>query len=156
MKTLLLLRHGETPFSDPDHARVLSKWGHEQALKTSAWVHAEGYAPQAILSSDATRTRETVAPFLAHDPDCSVRFTNDLYLASPKQMFEVVEKAETKADTLLLCAHNPGISQLDTYLTNLNFRDYPPAGLAVIQFEIDDWAELTGGSGTVIAQHGMG
>src|SRR5215218_11506464 len=61
MKTLLILRHAKTQPDAPegDHARELTERGHRNAAAMGAYIHNLTGAPDAIITSDATRARQT-------------------------------------------------------------------------------------------------
>ncbi|GAU37087.1 hypothetical protein TSUD_378290 [Trifolium subterraneum] len=61
-RRLILLRHAESSWepSIRDHDRPLSKSGKEDAVKVSLKLQQLGWIPELILSSDATRTKETL------------------------------------------------------------------------------------------------
>ncbi|KAF2311927.1 hypothetical protein GH714_027427 [Hevea brasiliensis] len=62
-RRLILLRHAKSSWDNPslrDHDRPLSKAGKDDAVQVSQKLQQLGWIPQLILSSDATRTRETL------------------------------------------------------------------------------------------------
>ncbi|WJX27397.1 hypothetical protein P8452_16217 [Trifolium repens] len=61
-RRLILLRHAESSWepSIRDHDRPLSKSGKEDAVSVSLKLQQLGWIPELILSSDATRTKETL------------------------------------------------------------------------------------------------
>ena len=68
MKTLLLLRHAKSAWSDPrldDHDRPLNGRGERAAKAMADHIAREGPRPDLILCSTAMRTRQTLAPLAA-------------------------------------------------------------------------------------------
>jgi len=62
LSRLLLMRHAKSSWSDgqlTDHERPLNNRGRRAAAEIGSTLHARGYAPDIIWSSDAKRTRET-------------------------------------------------------------------------------------------------
>ncbi|MCL7043210.1 hypothetical protein MKW94_009947 [Papaver nudicaule] len=62
-RRLILLRHAQSSWEDRslrDHNRPLSSPGRADAIAVSTKLQQLGWLPQLILSSDATRTRETL------------------------------------------------------------------------------------------------
>ena len=61
MKTLLVLRHAKTQSDAPagDHARELTERGHRNAEAMGAYIKNLIGTPDAIITSDATRARQT-------------------------------------------------------------------------------------------------
>ena len=61
-KTLLVLRHGKSSWSDPDladHDRPLKKRGRRGARSIGEQLRDAGLAPDLVLSSTARRARST-------------------------------------------------------------------------------------------------
>src|SRR5829696_4835086 len=61
MKTLLILRHAKTKSDAPagDHARDLTERGHRNAAAMGDYIKTLAGTPDAIITSDATRARQT-------------------------------------------------------------------------------------------------
>ncbi|KAH7660298.1 Histidine phosphatase superfamily clade-1 protein [Dioscorea alata] len=62
-RRLILLRHAESTFVGSrvkDHERPLSKPGRRDAMSVAHKLEQMGWIPEVILSSDATRTKETL------------------------------------------------------------------------------------------------
>jgi phosphohistidine phosphatase SixA len=62
MKTLLVLRHAKSSWSDPardDHERPLNTRGRRDAPRMGALVRKHGLIPDVVISSDAVRARLT-------------------------------------------------------------------------------------------------
>ena len=62
MKTLLLMRHAKSSWSEPglaDHDRPLNKRGKQAAPEMGKLLRKEGLVPDLILCSTARRSRQT-------------------------------------------------------------------------------------------------
>ncbi|XP_019052545.1 PREDICTED: uncharacterized protein LOC104593002 isoform X2 [Nelumbo nucifera] len=120
-RRLILLRHAKSSWDDRslrDHDRPLSKSGHADAISVSYKLQQLGWVPELILSSDATRTRETlrimqeqVRGFL----EAEVHFISSFYsiAAMDGQTAEHLQKAicEYSRDeilTVMCMGHNRG------------------------------------------------
>ena len=65
-----------------------------------------------------------------------------LYMASPAGILSVLRTVrETKARTVMIVGHNPGLEELVAQLTG-NQLDLPTAALAQIVLPIDEWRDL--------------
>jgi phosphohistidine phosphatase len=146
MKTLLVLRHAKSSWSDPaldDHDRPLSKRGRRDGPRMGALLRACGLMPDVVISSDAVRARLT-AEAVAE----AARFTGQslldrrLYLASPADIRAVLRTVPDEAETVMIVGHNPGLEELVAQLTGEQ-RDLPTAALAQIVLPIDRWRDLT-------------
>jgi phosphohistidine phosphatase len=84
-------------------------------------------------------------------PEPEVELIAELYGADPAQLLQAIRDASV-ADpkTLLLVGHNPGMHELalalagsgDTTGRRALADNLPTSGLAVFDFEIDDWADV--------------
>jgi phosphohistidine phosphatase len=153
-KRLILTRHAKSSWDNanlPDHERPLNDRGHKAASELGLWLASRGYVPDEVICSDALRTRETwngIAPALpsAAEP----RFTDKLYQAGADVMLAMLKHAT--GNTVLMLGHNPGIAEFAQRLVaraplNPEFLRYPTAATLVVEFPIDNWADLVTGTG---------
>ncbi|MGO4908760.1 histidine phosphatase family protein [Pseudorhodobacter sp. W20_MBD10_FR17] len=156
-KRLILTRHAKSNWDDPltpDHDRPLNERGIRAAADLGQWLASRGYAPDEVLCSDAVRTRATfsgIAPALQTAPELALKPA--LYHAGPDVMLAVLRHA--KADTVMMIGHNPGIAEFAHRLVNRalsdpEFQRYPTGATLVVEFIIDDWAEVTFGTGAML------
>ncbi|MDG4794817.1 histidine phosphatase family protein [Micromonospora sp. WMMD1082] len=167
-RTLVLLRHAkaEQPTADgPDVERPLATRGRADAAAAGAWLARHELLPDVVLCSAAVRTRQTwhnVQMGITGSPPESgpagpapvVRYERDAYEAHPEDLLNLVRRVEPTAATVLLIAHNPGISLLSELLDP---RHAEPEGLRtsglVVHRAALPWAELGRGTAGIAAQH---
>ncbi len=162
MRTLLLLRHAKSSWDDPeldDHERPLNKRGTRDATRMGELISELGLAPDAVLCSDAVRTRATLALVLAAvgERPSRIQIEPRLYLAEPQAIMELVRAVPADCRRVLVVAHNPGIHALALGLTGSGDRKalsalaikYPTAGLAVIDLDAEGWRDVRPGSGAL-------
>ena len=156
---LILTRHAKSGWDDPelsDHERTLTKRGRQAAATVGAWLNGNGYVPDLVLSSDATRTRETWACMQEALPaPARTEWTRSLYLAGTGAILTALRGAGD-ARSVLLLAHNPGIAQFAASIVAIpphhtRFRDYPTCATLVAEFDGDDWRTVAFGTGRVVA-----
>ncbi|QYX56730.1 histidine phosphatase family protein [Roseovarius sp. SCSIO 43702] len=150
---LVLMRHAKSSWNHPgmmDHDRPLNDRGRRSARAMGDWLRAVNHVPDQILSSTATRTRETAA-LLGFEiaPD----FTRKLYHAGPDEMMGVLNGATAR--TVLMLGHNPGIAWFADMLLGRppehpRFADYPTCATLVAEFPADAWPDVAEGSGTAL------
>lgn len=155
-KRLILIRHAKSSWDAPmdDHARSLNDRGRCAALAVGKWLRTEGYVPDAIYSSDATRTVETTALLcegLEAQPETT--FRADMYHGAPETLLEVLQAAE--GDVVALVAHNPGIAFFAEGIVEAapdhpRFMDYPTCATLVCDFPITNWADASAASAQVV------
>jgi len=106
------MRHGKCRRGDEglgDHRRQLDPDGREQCLRVAGVLRARGWIPDAVVSSDALRTRQTWASMEgAFDRDIAVRFSSELYLAGLGALQASAEGWDVAWSTVLAMGHNPG------------------------------------------------
>lgn len=154
-KRLILTRHAKSSWDDPataDHDRPLNKRGRVAALELGEWLDSRGYEPDEVLCSTARRTRETWAHVQAAPLQTlpHVRYMPELYMAEPEQMLAALRSAT--GDSVMMIGHNPGIAEFARMLpmtppTHPDFRRYPTAATLIVDFLIDDWNEISPGTG---------
>lgn len=155
MKKLYIYRHADAlPAIDgqPDHDRLLSPQGEDECGRVGAFMQHTGFIPAFALCSTASRTRSTLEHTCkAIGRDIPVRYEAGLYLASPGDIFYLVNSVEDEVESLLVVSHNPGIHDFCRMLAKrgdrvgqgeINMR-FPTATLALLQLPIDHWAQLS-------------
>ncbi len=160
MKRLILIRHAKSSWSSgaiDDQSRPLNDRGHAAAGKVGNWLKSEGYIPDQVLSSNATRCAQTwegIAPALVASP-AEVGFYDALYLAGAEEMLATLQSAT--GDSVLMLGHMPGIGEFarglrrDPAPAHDAFRKYPSGAATVLDFKADSWAEVQMGTGKFIA-----
>ena len=163
MKTLCLMRHAlaSRRMDLQDFDRPLAPAGLEAAHGVARVIHTEGLVPGLVLCSGARRARETWEILETHlGPDAARRVSldlrDDLYLASPDRLLKALRGLPDATNAVLVIAHNPGLHRLAGGLAGpasrqdalvAMSRGYPPAGLAVLSFATERWAEIAPGGG---------
>lgn len=120
------------------------------------YLARQGWTPQLALISTARRTQETWRLVLAAaQHEISQRDEPRLYEAALDSLVEMVRETPPAVSTLLLIGHNPGFEQLAKGLAGTGRpaalsrlqREFPTAGLAIIDFAMDDWSHIKAQSG---------
>lgn len=145
MRTLLLLRHAKSSWSDPtlaDHERPLKRRGVKAARQMARQMKAEHLVPELVLCSTAVRARETLRLVLDESElTPPVQELERLYHCSPGEFLAVLRDVPADLQTVLIVGHNPGMEE---FLAHLIGRPEPfhTAALASISLKIDDWSQL--------------
>ena len=149
-KRLILMRHAKSSWHSPapeDHARPLNGRGRVSSRAVGEWLRAKKFLPDQVLSSSATRTRETFAGLGLF---CDAAFTDALYHAGAAEMLQVLRGA--RGGCVLVLGHNPGIAEFAHDMVarapdHPRFADFPTAATLVADFPISDWPDLAPGTG---------
>lgn len=142
MKTLFLLRHAKSSWKDqslPDFERPLNRRGKDAAERVGRYLKHELIVPELVLSSPATRARETLERVAkAAKWSTEVRFDQRIYEAGGLRLLEVISQIENDRHTALLVGHNPGLEELLMLLTGVT-EHLPTAALAKIEIKTSKW-----------------
>lgn len=164
MRTLLLLRHAKSAWSDPrldDHDRPLSSRGERAAGAMADHIAQSEPTPDLILCSTAVRTRQTLAPLVKRlgTPAPPIALEKELYLASEGTLLARLQAVSDEFATVLLIGHNDGIWHLAdalaaegpaAALTALR-QKYPTGSLATLRLSNKPWRDLAFGSAELTA-----
>ncbi len=154
MRRLMLLRHAKSDWASPgtrDHERPLNQRGREAAPKMGTYMARHALVPDLIVASTATRVVETLSLLLtAFGKAPKVVSERRIYEATPERLMEVIKETPQAVHSILLVGHNPGLGELADSLVAVGDEDarqrliekFPTAGLAVIDFAVDDWKKV--------------
>ena len=146
MKTLLVLRHAKSSWSDPaldDHERPLNKRGRRDGPRMGQLVREYGLIPDVVISSNAVRARLTAEAVVeAARYAGQILLDPHLYMASAGDILSRLRAVREKAETVMIVGHNPGLEELVAQLTGER-QDLPTAALAQIVLPIHRWRDLT-------------
>ena len=161
MKTIYILRHAKSSWADGslrDHDRPLNARGRAAAPRVGAHMQDAGYLPDLVLCSTATRTRHTLDAVLSElQVEPAIEFEEELYLAGPSEMLDLVRSGPETAESILLVGHNPGMGMLAAALSgdgppesvHLMRSKFPTAGLAIIELNVNRWKDVVSGCGSL-------
>ena len=107
-----------------------------------------GQAPALIATSGARRCRETVElAAKAGKWKAAVRVDDALYGGSPAAYRAVAREALDEHGVLLVCGHEPTLSELATQLAGGGTVRVPPGTVIALDFAVDRWREVALGGG---------
>jgi phosphohistidine phosphatase len=150
MKTLHLLRHAKSDWSEPavaDHDRPLNRRG--KRARTVVAAHVAGWPVDLVVCSTARRARQTAKPVVAV-LGCRVQYEEALYAANAERLLEVVRTLSDRNASVMLVGHNPSLEELTAMLCDQS-PTYPTAALGTIDLRTNRWDEVSPGCGTVAA-----
>jgi phosphohistidine phosphatase len=146
MKTLYLVRHAKSSWKDTsinDTDRPLNKRGKKDAPFMAKLLAKTNEKPERFISSPAVRAY-TTAMIIAEGLNPGIEVIKEplLYLADKNTMLSVIRKIENTFCSLMLFAHNPGITTLSNYLSGSDLVNIPTCGIVKLKFKYDNWSEL--------------
>jgi phosphohistidine phosphatase len=163
MRDLILLRHAKTEpggIGLADRKRALTDRGRSDARLVGDRIKAEGWLPDRILCSPATRTRQTLdALIAAFGSSPPTDFPEALYGARSPDYLKTIATAGGSARRLMVIGHNPTIHATaraaatsgDRALRERIAEKFPTAAFVLIAFQIDDWSEIGMADGRLLA-----
>ena len=144
MKTLSILRHAKSSWNDSalsDRERPLNARGERDAPTMGQRLNASVVRPSLIVSSPAVRAWQT-AKTVAHEisyPKEFLQRDDRLYLASVRQILEVLAEQDPGFNSVMLVGHNPGLTDFANRLVPGITANLPTAGLVAVEIDSDDW-----------------
>jgi phosphohistidine phosphatase len=154
-RRITLLRHAKSDWNSPtrdDFDRPLNARGMNDAPRMGRQLHQRGLHPQLILSSSAVRaisTARIVATELGYSAE-SIQTDDDLYLATPKMLLQILCRTGATYTDVLLVGHNPGLTDLANRIGNVTIDNIPTCGALCIELAADKWEALTDGVGQLV------
>ncbi len=150
----MLLRHAKTERDAPsgrDRDRRLDARGREDTALAASWIVENEYQPGLAFVSTATRAQETWQLLAPHLEQTRVENMPELYNATTAVLLGAVHTAANDAQSLMIVAHNPGLHELALCLATEEQSserdalagDLPTTGIAILDFAIDDWRDVS-------------
>jgi len=154
-RQLTLLRHAKSSWDDgklKDRHRPLNDRGQRDAPLMGQRLRARGARPTLIVTSPAVRARRT-AQIIAREIGYPLEFLQreeELYLASPDEIMAVLARQDSSLKDVIVCGHNPGLTDLANRLTGAGIDNVPTTGVVVIGLDLKSWADLNGAQGELL------
>ncbi|MDA8869839.1 histidine phosphatase family protein, partial [Rhizobiaceae bacterium] len=156
MFRLSILRHAKSSWATPGMAdidRPLNERGRQQADALRDWLKTSAFECDAVLCSQATRTRETLTRIEASLPDAERSFPPRLYAGHGQDYLDAL--AGLSYRNVLIVGHNPTCDELVRALSSnggphaqrLSQRHYGTANFATVAFEVAEWTDIREASG---------
>src|SRR5438105_3028781 len=158
MRRLMLLRHAKTETDAPsgrDRDRRLDDRGRSDAADVGAWMARHRHVPDLVLVSTAVRAQQTwkiVTAAMKAIRQPLVADLPELYGAGPSQLLQIIHAVGSEnPQRLLVVGHNPRLHELalglidggDAAGRKVLGGHLPTSGLAVIDFPILDWNDVS-------------
>ncbi len=161
MKTILLLRHAKSDWSDStliDFDRPLAQRGLKDAPRMGQVLARFDYVPDAILSSPAKRAKQTAELVVkACGYQKSIQWKADFYGGSSDDLLAALQNLPSRVERPLLIGHNPAMEETvadllgrdDSGWTDSFAIRIPTAGLVCLEMDLVDWSDLEPGDATL-------
>lgn len=155
-KNLFLLRHARAADKNAgqqDIDRELDSVGLQNSTRMGINLSEKKIRFDVIYCSPAVRALNTaslIAEQMQYDTK-KINVHEEIYNASARTLLQVINQLKDEWSATLIVGHNPAITYLAEYLTKSEIGNMTTCGLVKIQFNIDSWAEVSEGNGTLIS-----
>ena len=145
MKYLFLMRHAKSSWKDTsliDHERPLNSRGKTDAPKMGMYLSSIEKVPDIIISSTATRARQTVDYFLQ---GCSfegeVIYRQSLYHGGTEDYVDELQILGDVIQNAMIVGHNPGLEYAIEDICG-QYEIMPTSSIALIKMDVSNWKNL--------------
>jgi len=155
VKQLLIVRHAEAHESQAeqrDFDRDLTPRGYQDAVRVGNFLKQQSWQPELIISSSAIRAKATaqmIAEQIRYSPQ-RIQSSQDLYDGSLRTFLSIVNEQNENIERIMTVGHNPTVSYLLEYLTGDEVGSVVPAGLALVQLTVEQWAGVSQRTGSLL------
>lgn len=155
MKHLLLVRHGKSDWANhhiSDFERPLNARGLRNAPEMAGRILSKNQVPELIISSSALRALTTARHFAQvwDKPVEQIKQERAIYEANVKTLLQVVNQLDNKYQRVAMFGHNPGFTDFANYLADADIHNIPTCGTVLIEFPVDDWAQVSHHTGSLL------
>lgn len=147
MLRLILFRHAKSSWANPelsDFERPLNERGRRDVPLMAARTRPHLGKSFFVLSSPACRAATTARLAMQQwgKADTAIHYQPELYHASLADLWQVISAQKSDEKTLLVFGHNEGLTELAQRCSGGEIQHLPTAGVAVFEFEAENWSEL--------------
>lgn len=156
MKTLLLLRHAESPWnhgSGSDFDRPLNEHGRRAARLMGREMRARHIMFDKLLASPAERVVQTIQALgEGYGRPLEAAQERRIYMASGEALLELVRETEDCVSSIMVVGHNPGLGVLAALLVGTAGGEaaaFSTATLAEVRLSVELWRDAGPGTGSL-------
>jgi phosphohistidine phosphatase len=147
-KTLFIVRHAKSSWDYPavsDIDRSLKERGIKDAYDMANRILKKTFLPECIMSSPALRALHTSIIFsrVLGFPAEQIVINQDLYISEADNIYSLITATDDSLKSLMIFGHNPGLTELVNYLSELDIDNLPTAGVVMLRFNTDWWKGIS-------------
>ena len=146
MKRLILIRHSKSSWKDlslTDFNRPLNGRGKSDGPLMADYLKIKFNKIDYLHSSSSVRTFETSKYFINQIQFEKVEYDDSLYHCSATSILNMIRSYSDNYQSVMIIAHNPGLTNLINSITNISLDNLPTTGLAEIEFNINCWSDIS-------------
>lgn len=149
MKNIVFIRHGKSSWEHnvSDIDRPLKKRGVNDAYLIANAFKNLNINIDSVFTSPAKRAYSTciIITKALEIPKNIITINDQLYDFAGQEVINFIQNLETSIDTVLLFGHNNAFTSIINALGNKHINNLPTTGLAIIEFDTDNWKNLSKG-----------
>lgn len=149
MKKLILFRHGKSSWDSgvSDFERDLSQTGIERTHKSASELKKElEFSIDSWYSSPAKRAERTADIAKNYFTEGKkINFDQKLYTFSFFDLLKFIKDLDNQYQSAILFGHNEAFTEFTNRLGNQFINNLPTSGVAIFEFETNDWKGLERG-----------
>ena len=146
MKKLILIRHAKSSWKDmslADFNRPLNGRGKSDGPLMASYLSNRFDNFDFLHSSSSVRTFETSKYFIEQIQFGEIQYDDSLYHCSATSILNMIRSYSDNYQSVMIIAHNPGLTNLINNITNVSLDNLPTTGLAEIEFNINSWSNIS-------------
>lgn len=148
MKKLYVVRHAKSDWDNAaeimDIDRPLNSRGVRNAYEMASRLNSKKLNPDSIIASNGIRALHTAVIF-AHELNFDsqkITIIPELYHSSASEMLRQIKNTSDSSETLMLFAHNPGISEFASFVNKVKYIDVATCGVLEINVNTSSWSDI--------------
>lgn len=153
MKQIILIRHSKAEdrsLQQTDFQRNIIERGQKDAAKKALQLFKLEPSIDLMISSDAPRALQTAEIFAKTYKIDTSKIQLEHYLYNdyePSDLLHTINQIDNSCKTVAIFGHNPNIAYSAVAFCAQRITEFPTSAVAVINFEVDTWAEVSLGTG---------
>ncbi len=146
MKRLILIRHSKSSWKEmglTDFNRPLNNRGKSDGPLIADYLKRKISKIDYLHSSSSARTFETSKYFINQIQFGKIQYDDFLYHCSSSFLLKMIMNYSEDYNSVMIIAHNPGLTNLINKITDISLDNLPTTGLAEIEFNCDSWSKIS-------------
>ncbi len=145
MKSVFVVRHAKSDWSSwgiSDHDRPLNERGERDAPLMAQALNNRVKNIEYFICSTAVRARQTFDHFQSACQLFRGEHTHDLYHSDPATILRLIKQTPDDVNSVILFAHNPGLTELYNYFSGNFLDNLPTCGVFELISNASDWKSI--------------
>jgi len=153
LKKIIIVRHSKSSWKDlslSDFHRPLNNRGKTDGPLMSKYLSNTMDNIDILHSSSSLRTFETSNFFQLNIEFKNINYDDNLYHSSANSILSFIKNYPNQYNSAMIIAHNPGLTNFINLITNITLDNLPTTGIAVIDFDCNDWNNISSENGNLV------